>query len=251
MKYKVSKEELDALFREVYSSSIYEEDISRKNLTPTKEHLFLAYKYKNIIKRYMVSTLPLKIKLKRFSCYTGKDIETDNLFIAGYDVEKKFRVYVTVNTNFEETVNRKFSTGINSILDRDFNVQSFVELLSEHLITELKKDFPYSYKRINSPVLQFYEDDFVKLEYIYSVDGDEGEVSVWIEKVLLESEDISPIITSPPTTVGKKKIKKLLSMINVQYIIESEVIDIPVNKLKIGSELSIDLKLKEVIGGGD
>ncbi|MDQ7055972.1 MAG: hypothetical protein Q9M89_05685 [Persephonella sp.] len=38
-------------------------------------------------------------------------------------------------------MNTKFSTGINSILDRDFDAQSFVELLSEHLISEMKKDF--------------------------------------------------------------------------------------------------------------
>ncbi|MDQ7055973.1 MAG: hypothetical protein Q9M89_05690 [Persephonella sp.] len=62
-----------------YNSSGGEENVSKLNLIPAKEYLFLAYKYKNIIKRYMVSTLPLKIKLKRFSSYTGATIQRQTI----------------------------------------------------------------------------------------------------------------------------------------------------------------------------
>ncbi len=247
MKYKVSKEELDALFREVYSSS-FQEDISKDTLIPTKEYIFLAYKYKNIIKRQVVSSLPLKIKLKRFGCYEGKEVQLNNLFISGYDVEKKFRIYITVDSGFEEGINKKFSTGFNSILDKNFNVQKFLEGLSEQLISEIKKDYPYSYKKINLPVLQFYDNDFIKLEYILSVEEEEGEISIWMDKAMVESEEVSPLIVSSPTTAGKKKIKKLIDMLDVRYTLQSEIVNIPISQLKSGNEINLNLRFKNTVG---
>ncbi len=246
MKYKVSKEELDALFREVYSQEKREVDYTSQTLKIKEEYSFLAYKYKNILKSFLISNLPVKVHLISFKAYEGSNVDNKNFFVSGYDVEKKYRVYLTVSEDIEDAVKEK--TGdLYRLFDEKFNVQNFVESLSENFVSELKKDLPFSYKKINSSSLQFYEDQFVKLEYIFSLEESKTEISIWIEKELLENEEISPFIYSPPTSLGKKRLKGLKNLLKIRLEIESEPVVIDINDLKEGKEININLRIKDFI----
>ena len=250
MKYKVSKEELDALFREVYSSPEKRDiDYTTQTLKIKEEYNFLAYKYKNILKSFLISNLPVKVQLVSFKAYEGGNVDNKNLFVSGYDVEKKYRVYLTVSENIGDVAKEKTGGDFYRLFDEKFNVQKFIENLSDTFISELKKDLPFSYKKINSSSLQFYEDQFVKLEYIFSLEDSKTELSIWIEKELLENGDISPFIYSPPTSVGKKRLKRLKDLIKIRFEIESEPVAIDINDLKEGNEIDIKLKIKDHISG--
>jgi hypothetical protein len=235
MKYKVSKEELDALFREVYST----DEITEGNYTLTplkrKEELkFLAYKYKAPLKSFLISNLPAKIFIKSFEAYEGNRSPEENIYITGFDVEKKYRLYITISEDFESIIQSKISSDINKILENNFNIQNFINLLSEHLIFYIKKDFPFSIKKINHPSIQFYEDEFVKLEYKLEVENSPAEISILIEKNLIEAVDISPFLFSPPTTTGRKKLRKLKELIKLNHIILSDAVNINIKDLKAG-----------------
>ncbi len=247
MKYKVSKEELDALFREVYSSPEKRDiDYTTQNLKVKEEYSFLAYKYKNILKSFLISNLPVKVQLKTFKAYEGSNVDNKNFFVTGYDVEKKYRVYLTVSENIEDIVKEK-SGDLYRLFDEKFNVQNFIENLSNNFVSEMKKDLPFSYKKINSSSLQFYEDYFIKLEYIFSLEDSRTELSIWIEKELLENGEISPFIFSPPTSLGKKKLKRLKDLLKIRLEIESEPVVIDINDLKVGNEIDIKLKIKDLL----
>ena len=248
MKYKVSKEELDALFREVYSTPEKREiEYTTQTLKIKEEYSFLAYKYKNILKSFLISNLPVKVHLKTFKAYEGSNVDNKNFFVSGYDVEKKYRVYLTVSENIEDIVKEKTGGDLYRLFDEKFNVQKFIENLSDTFVSELKKDLPFSYKKINSSSLQFYEDQFVKLEYIFSLENSKTELSIWIEKELLENEEISPFIYSPPTSLGKKRLKRLKDLIKIRLEIESEPVVIDINDLKEGNEIDIKLRIKDLI----
>jgi len=133
------------------------------------------------------------------------------------------------------------------LFDEKFNIQKFVEILSDSFISELKKDLPFSYKKINSSSLQFYEDSFIKLEYIFSLEESRTEFSIWIEKELLENGEISPFIYSPPTSVGKKRLKGLKNLLKIRLEIETEPVAININDLKEGNEIDINLKIKDLM----
>ncbi|WP_293445240.1 hypothetical protein [Persephonella sp.] len=247
MKYKVSKEELDALFREVYSTPEKREiDYTTQTLKIKEEYSFLAYKYKNILKGFLISNLPVKVQLKSFKAYEGSDVDNKNFFVSGYDVEKKYRVYLTVSENIEDVI-KKAEGDLYRLFDEKFNVQNFIENLSESFISELKKDLPFSYKKINSSSLQFYEDKFVKLEYIFSLEESRTEFSIWLEKELLENGEISPFIFSPPTSLGKKKLKRLKDLLKIRIEIESEPVVIDSKDLKVGNEIDLKIKIKDIM----
>ncbi len=244
MKYKVSKEELDALFREVYSQEKREIDYTPQTLKIKEEHSFLAYKYKNILKGFLISNLPVKVQLKSFKAYEGSDVDNKNFFVSGYDVERKYRVYLTVSENIEDVI-KKAEGDLYRLFDEKFNIQNFIESLSENFISELKKDLPFSYKKISSSSLQFYEDQFVKLEYIFSLEESKTEFSIWIEKELLENGEISPFICSPPTSLGRKRLKRLKDLLKIRLEIESEPVVINMKDLKVGNEINIKIKMKD------
>ncbi|WP_456464702.1 hypothetical protein [Persephonella sp.] len=245
MKYKVSKEELDALFREIYSTHEKREiDYIPKTLKVKEEYSFFAYKYKNNLKSFIISNLPVKVHLLSFKAYEGNNVENKNFYVSGYDVEKKYRVYLTVSENIEDVI-KKAEGDLYRLFDEKFNVQNFIESLSENFILELKKDLPFSYKKISNSSLQFYEDHFVKLEYIFSLEESRTEFSIWIEKELLENGDISPFIYSPPTSLGKKRLRKLKDLIKIRLEIESEPVLIDMKDLKIGNEIDVKIKIKD------
>ncbi|HHG75180.1 MAG TPA: hypothetical protein ENK22_09040, partial [Persephonella sp.] len=107
MKYKVSKEELDALFREIYSTHEKREiDYIPKTLKVKEEYSFFAYKYKNNLKSFIISNLPVKVHLLSFKAYEGNNVENKNFYVSGYDVEKKYRVYLTVSENIEDVIKK-------------------------------------------------------------------------------------------------------------------------------------------------
>ncbi|SNZ03925.1 hypothetical protein SAMN06265182_0508 [Persephonella hydrogeniphila] len=242
MKYKVSKEELDALFREVYSSSNTERgNYTTQPLKIKEEYTFIAYKFKHIVKSYLVSSLPAKIRLKTYKALEGNEASVENYYITGYDVENRYRVYISVSDNLEDIVKGDF----HSLLNEKFNTQRFVENLSENFVSELKKDIPFSFKKINIGTIQFYEDSFVKLEYIFDIGDNQVEISVWIEKELVETGEFSPVIYTPPTSVGKKRIKRLKEILPVEVSIDTEPIMIKREQLKVGNELKVDIKIKQ------
>jgi hypothetical protein len=245
MKYKVSKEELDALFREVYSSSSVERgNYTTKALKVKEEYSFIAYKFKHMIKSYLVSSLPVKIRLKSYRALEGDDVSLENAYITGYDAENRYRVYISVSDNLADIVKEKGD--IYSLLNEKFNTQKFVENLSENFISELKKDIPFSYKKVNTGAVQFYEDSFVKLEYMFDIEGHDLEISVWLEKEIVEAGEFSPIIHTQPTSVGKKRIKKLKDILPVEVCTYTEPVMIKKDQLKVGNEFSVNIKIKQL-----
>lgn len=249
MKYKVPKEELDALFREVYNLSKTTEDYYISSpLKKKDEYKFLAYKYKKPIKSFLLAQLPFKFQIKNFAAFEGNSVPEDNLFITGYDVEKKYRLYITANENLEEILNKKLNSDIHKLTGEKFNPQNLIDRLSEDILQYLKKDFPFIIKKINTPYLQFYEDEFIKLEYKIEIGGFESEISIWIEKSLVEAGDISPFVFSPPTLNGKKKINSLKELIEIEYIVETKPLEMSLDQLKLNNEIDIELKIKENIG---
>ncbi|WP_457624172.1 hypothetical protein [Persephonella sp.] len=248
MKYKVSKEELDALFREVYSTTYTgEENYTPQRQKEKEEYRFIAYKYKNVLKNFLVSSIPVKVHLDDYRAYEGTVVEEKNLYIAGYDVEKKFRVYITITERFDTAVRERFSSEIYTLLGEQFNTQRFVENLAEAVVGELKKDFPYIYRKINTAGIQFYDDEYIKLQYSFEFDGDRVDFCVWIEKSLLETGEVSPVIYSAPTSLGKKKLKKLKELIPVRHVFESEPVMIQLDRLREGEEIIIETEFKDKV----
>lgn len=239
MKYKVSKEELDALFREVYSSPQTEKDYTIPSLKVKEEYKFLAYKYRYALKNFLISNIPVQFDIVSFNSYVGNQVSERNFYINGYDVEKKYRLYVCVSENIEDIINEHLNFDMNKLLNEKFNIQGFLDNLSDTMVSQLKNDFPFTFRKINRPVIQFYEDEFVKLEYKLDIKGESAQINLLIEKTMIDSVDISPFIFSIPTTAGKKKLKKLKDMIPISIEIISKPIDITVDMLKEGQEIEI------------
>ncbi|NPA58091.1 MAG: hypothetical protein GXN94_02230 [Aquificae bacterium] len=246
MKYKVSKEELEALFREIYSSK----DTGGRNYASTglkeaKEYQFLAYKYRSVLKNHLVSSLPIKLRPVSYGAFWGSSTEDKNIYIAGYDVEKKFRVYTTVSEKFDTAV--KSGIGMYSLLDLQFNTERFVDSLGEAVVSRLKKDYPYNYKKINTAGLQFYDEEFLKLSYRFEIGGEEVDFCIWLDRGFVETDSVSPFITSPPTSLGRKKLKKLKENLTVNFVVESKPVMVDINKLREGEEISLNPEFVEKV----
>ncbi|WP_029521285.1 hypothetical protein [Persephonella sp. IF05-L8] len=239
MKYKVSKEELDALFREVYSTPQTEKNYTIPSLKRKEEYKFLAYKYKYALKNFLISNIPVEFSIVSFNSFTGSQVSEKNFYINGYDVEKKYRLYICASESIEYIINEHLSYDVNKLLNEKFNTQSFLDSLSETLISQLKNDFPFTFRKINRPVIQFYEDEFIKLEYKLDIKGEPAQINLLIEKTMVNSVDISPFIFSIPTTAGKRKLKKLKDILPVSVEIVSKPINISVDMLKSGQEIEI------------
>ena len=239
MKYKVSKEELDALFREVYSSPQAEKDYTTPSLKIEEEYKFLAYKYKYALKNFLISNIPVQFNIVSFNSYIGNQISEKNFYINGYDVEKKYRLYVCASESIEDIINQHLNFDVNKLLNDKFNIQGFLDNLSDTMVSQLKNDFPFTFRKINRPVIQFYEDEFVKLEYKLDIKGRTAQISLLIEKTMVDAVDISPFVLSPPTITGKKKLKKLKDMLPVSFEVISKPVNIPVDILKSGQEIEI------------
>ncbi|WP_457642869.1 hypothetical protein [Persephonella sp.] len=246
MKYKVSKEELDALFREVYSTAYEEEkNYTTSPLKEKEEYKFFAYRYLHPLRSFLISSIPVKLKLTSFKALEGKEPPEENMYISGYDVEKKFRIYITASDRFGEAViDSSFDY---SVLDGQFNPQNFLNSFAENIVQEIRRDFPYTYRKLSAGTLQFYDDVFIRFSYSFDINGESVNFSIWLDRAFVESEVLPPVIFSPPTTAGRKKLKKLKEMIKVNYILESEPVNINISDLKAGKELTLKLKFKEKV----
>ena len=246
MKYKVSKEELDALFREVYSTPTGQQNYTIPDLDKKEEYYFAAYKYKNTIKSYLVSHLPFKISLREFNAFEGTKTPEENLFISGYDIERKFRLFITASEEIQLVIDSNLIE--HSFIKESFNIQSFIDSMSEHMVSSIKSDFPYQFRKIGTIPLQFYDDKFVKFSYNVEINDTSVNISIWFDKGLIETIEIPPIIYSTPTTAGKRNLKKLKDLLYIDFSVESEPVKININQLKPGQNITLKLNFKERIG---
>ncbi|NPA13260.1 MAG: hypothetical protein GXO45_04655 [Aquificae bacterium] len=235
MKYKVSREELEALLREVSNPSQPYEKSKPPKTKVDSTYNFLCYKCGTLIKKSFVSNYPIETYLKGYNLSFLSNVGDRNVYTAGFDVEGKYRVFLTVGENIDTAIHDKR-------VSNQFNGQQIVEKLSTDVIQGLREDFPFIYKKIYSFPLQFYSDELVRFEYLFSIEGEDVKVCLWLERDFIENGDINRIIYSPPTSVGKRKLKGLKELLKVDVCIQSEPIQLERNTLQEGQEIDLNVK---------
>ncbi len=250
MRKLIPKEELDALFKEIYSAEITEPNYT----TPEKEEVqlsaqlkFLMYRYKTALRRILISNLPVKVSVLSSSVSRNREIEDKNNFLFSYDVEGKFRFFIVISENITSIERKIYEENIYSLFKNDNNLYSIMESISLSMVKTIQNDFPFRFKKINSSAIQFYNDDFIAFDYAVNIADDNVTVSIFFEELMLEAVEPEAFIYSPPTSYGRKLLEKLKRKITVELSVESEPVNIDLNMLKEGTV--VDLSSVKFING--
>ncbi len=223
---KVPKEELNALFHEIYKKGD-EPDlvITEQNLNDALVN-FYGYKFLKLFNRYLSQKFSIPIFIKNFKVdkYQG---ELSKSYI-GYSIEDKYRVYFDID------------------YPENFDIVSFdtlleiVKGLSEEFINHLRLKSSY----IGSSYTYFFTEEVLIYSYNLYVEDNPLVLKVYIEKEFLDAGLISHWILSNPVSEEKRRIEKLKSRISVYADIESEPIkiDISQNRIKLPNNLKFSIK---------
>ena len=235
----VPKEEIDALFKEVYSFSSEEEKQKNEvNLPIKRKDLnILSYKIKKFLKKNFLSFLPLDISVTDIS--VKEKISRDKpLFSVGYDIEGKYRFFIYTDEEYFKILEDILRNKSPDLLDKN-SIQSFTEKIFDSTIYKILTDLPLERRKLVTSSPSLYEEENIHLMYTLKIEGKEIHVCVSFDEFLLDILDIKPIIYFPPTTLGKRRLEELKRYISVNMILETEPIFIPVSKLVNKEEIKM------------
>ncbi|ACO04595.1 MAG TPA: hypothetical protein DEP48_01740 [Persephonella sp.] len=243
MRKLIPKEELDALFKEIYNTETTEIDYTtdRKELKLLDaRYRFLMYRYKTALKKIFVSNIPIKVSIKETSVTKNREVEDKNNFLYSYDVEGKFRFFIGISESIATVERKIYEENIYSLFKNENNLHSIMENISLSIVKTVQNDFPFKFKKINSSAVQFYNDDFITFDYNLELEGDSITVSLFFEELMLEAVETDVFIFSPPTSYGRKLLEKLKRKIILKLSVDSEPVDIDLSKLRKGSVIDLD-----------
>ncbi|WP_457641266.1 hypothetical protein [Persephonella sp.] len=257
MRKLIPKEELDALFKEIYSSEVTDKDYNktaRHIKEETDKYRFLLYKYKLPLKKILISSIPVKVKIVDIRIYKQEEIEDKNVFLSSYDIEEKFRFYITISENISSVEKSIYEDNIYSLFQNENNtpnLQLILENIYKAIVKTVQTDFPFKFRKLNRPIIQFYDNNLIVIEYVVKMDKEDITVSLLFEELMLETIDINPFIYSPPTSYGKKNLDKLKEKIPLKVIAETQPINIDLNMLKENCVIDLNrIKINNYISGG-
>ncbi len=240
----VPKEELDALFREVYQIEYKEQEQQKKeeNKENRKYNVF-AYKIQKVIKRTFVSLIPVNFSIKNFSIKTFDEEESKNFISTGYDLENKFRFYISIDQTIEGILEKLLIK--ESIIDSK-NIQLLIEKFLDNTAVQILDEFQLKKKRVASSQLSFYDEEVITISFHCKIDKANITICVSFEEIFLDIFNIKPIIFSQPTSIGKKNLKAIKRYIPIQVISETFPLNIPANLLKENQELTFrNIKIRK------
>jgi hypothetical protein len=233
----VPKEELDALFKEVYQSE-YKEEINKEEKKSLDFRFYIfGYKIQKFIKKSFLSVIPIPFKVKDFSVEKYTDSIGKNLISTGYDLEGKFRFFVSIEQKIEDIIKElleKNGTPFNK------TSQEIIEAFLDQLASQILEEINLKKKKLLTSYISFYEDDVISFSFDCSVENKDIKVYVIFEEYLLDFIENSQIIYSPLTTLGKKNLKELKKYIPVRIVFETAPVYIPSFLLKEGEEIAIN-----------
>ncbi len=242
----VPKEEIDALFKEVYSFSSEEEKQKNEvNLPVKRKDLnILSYKIKKFLKKNFLSFLPLDISVTDIS--VKEKISRDKpLFSVGYDIEGKYRFFIYTDEEYFKILEDILRIKSPESVDKN-SVHSFTERIFDSTINEILTDLPLERRKLVTSSPSLYEEENIHLMYTLQIEEKKTYICVSFDEFLLDILDIKPIIYFPPTTLGKKRLEELKRYISVNIILETEPVLIPVSKLINKDEIKIkSLKIRK------
>ncbi|WP_456403061.1 hypothetical protein [Persephonella sp.] len=255
MRKLIPKEELDALFKEIYSAETGEKDYSinvEKGKRLEHRYKFLMYKYRSILRKTIVSSLPLRIKFLKTEVLKNSEIEDRNRFLFPYDIEGKYRFYVGISENITEIESKLYKEDIYSIIKKESSFHNLMESISNTIVKQIQSDFPFRFKKVPSSAVQFYNEDYITAEYHVGIEDTEVVFSLFFEELMIEAVEVDSIIYSNPTSYGKKLIEKLKKRIMINISVESEPCIIDINKLKVGETIELNqIKITNRDCGGE
>lgn len=242
MRKLIPKEELDALFKEIYSTETTETDynIQKKEIKPLdSRYRFLMYRYKTALKKILISNLPVKVNIQNTSVTKNGGFEDKNLLLYSYDIEGKFRFFVGISESITSVEKKIYEENIYSLFKNEYDLYSIMENISISIVKTVQNDFPFKFKKINGSAVQFYNDDFVIFDYSLNLDGENVVISLLFEELMLEAVEPDVFIYSPPTSYGKKLLERVKKRVSLKLYVESEPFNIDLNKLKEGCIVDI------------
>jgi len=233
----VPQEEIDALFREVYSTKEEKKEDYFSETSPiSKKHKILGYKIKKLIKISFLSILPVKMEIKNYRFINS--INNISLLSVGFDLEGKYRLYISVDENIFDILESVFKKN-SLIVNENENAQKVVEKFLEDVGNRILNDVEMKKRKIYTTQLVFYEDDVSHIQYEVEIEDVRLNLFVSFDEFLLDTVEVKPIIFSTPTNKGKKSLEALKKRTYIKILYETKKIDIESSELYAGNEITI------------
>lgn len=226
---KVPKEELNALFKEIYSfneNNNYPQESQKLN----PAFIFYGYKFKAILNKGILNSNKIPVFIKDFEV---KYFENQPKKVhTGYSLENKYRIFFDIEENLlnENDLNNEIVNGfelLNSLIENfSDKILSNINLKSEKIV------HPYTY---------FYTENILEYSFNLFIADKTSKFKIYLEEDLLTSESISKWIILNPTSQEREKIRKLKKKLTANLNIISNPIDINNRKQTFDN---LDFKIK-------
>jgi len=234
---KVPKEELNALFEEIFNVN-EGEYLVKENRFYRDNTVFYGYKLKHIFNSTLTNMSSIPLFINDFSVSTYEKNVKKSLI--GLDIEKKFRVFFDVDETFVKNID-EYSK--NDQLE-DGYAFNFAKNIIENLADNFIKEINLKTEKLSYPYTHFYNDEILLFTYECYLEDKKSNLYVFIEKEFLDSGVLKNWIFSKPTSTEVIKINTLKSLINFDVEIVSKPISIDFSQKSIFLK---DIRFKKLI----
>ncbi len=246
----VPKEEIDALFKEVYNISTTEEYREEKKEKFDDKYRIFSYKVKRTFRENLLKYIPIDFTINGYSMLENTVSTHNPLFSVGLDIEEKYRFFISVDEVFIKAVEEILHKNNPFSEKNESNVHQHIEKVLEKTCISVFDSLPLKKKKILLSKPVFYEEEYICIQFFGKLEDKIVNIYVSFDEILLDLAEFKPIILSQPTTLGKRNLKELKKHTFVKLTLETEPIKISKKVLKEGSEISvkdINIKRKYVI----
>ncbi len=241
----VPKEEIDALFKEVYNISTTEEYREEKKEKLNDKYRVFSYRVKRTFRENLLKYIPIDFTINDYSMLE-KTVSTDKpLFSVGLDIEEKYRFFISVDEIFIKAVEEIFQKNNPFSEKNENNIHQHIEKVLEKTCLSIFESLPLKKKKVALSKPVFYEEEYICIQFSGKLENKIVNIYVSFDEILLDLAEFKTIIFSQPTTLGKRNLKELKEHTFVKIAFETEPIRISKRALKEGSEISIkDINIK-------
>ncbi|RMA97762.1 hypothetical protein [Hydrogenothermus marinus] len=237
---KVPKEELNALFEEIFDNkniNLKSTDLKKKDIKGL--YKFYGYKLKSIFNSTLADMSSIPIIIKDFTI-SNYDNNVKKAFL-GIDFEKKYRVFFDIDEQFIKNI-ENYSKSIQ--LEKNYPLR-IVQNIIENLADNLLKEINLNSEKLSNPYTHFFDQEVIEFKYECFLEDKSSYISIYLEKNFLESEVLGKWIYSKPTSQEIIKINKLKSLLRFDLEIISQPINIDLtqNNIKL-SDMKFNIQIK-------
>ena len=237
----VPKEEIDALFKEIYDYPVVEKGQEKRESQVDKNYKIFIYKLKKIFRSSFLRYIPIDLSVEGYSVYKNTIPVDKPLLSVGFDIEEKYRFFISVDELFIKTIENVFQAN-NPFRNQEDNnnTQQYIENILEKTSLSIFENLPLKKNKIVLSKPVFYEEDFVCIKFDCKISNKEAYFYVSFDEILIDLMEIKPFIFYSPTTLGKKNINQLKKHTFVKVTLETKPVKISKKQLKENMEITLN-----------